>query len=144
MCALTLWLMKLSNGFRIVPVENRIIFGTRPVTNHGDLRAAATHLGRELCGVFPQLQDKRITHGWTGYVGFPFDFLPHAGESEGVFHGMGCCGYCVSLAPFLGHKASLRMFGDSRDASIFAELPFEPRPLYSGKPWFIPPMILYY
>tara|TARA_A100001037_G_scaffold230998_1_gene209294 strand:- start:509 stop:826 length:318 start_codon:yes stop_codon:yes gene_type:complete len=95
-----LLLTKRSNGFRIVPTENRIIFDARSVTNHGDLRAAATHLGRELCGVFPQLQDKRITHGWTDYVGVPSDFLPHAGESEGVFHAISCCSYGVSLAPW--------------------------------------------
>ncbi len=50
----------------------------------------------------------------------------------------------MAFPSHLGHKAALRMFGDSRDATIFAELPFETRPLYSDKSWFIPPMMLYY
>ena len=136
--------LKLSHGFRVAPAENRIIFGTRPTRAHGDLRAAAAHLRRELCTVFPQLQAKAITHAWTGYVGFPFDFLPHAGEHEGIHYAMGYCGYGVSLAPYLGNKIALRMLGDADGSTVFAELPFETRPLYFGSPWFIPPMMLYY
>ena len=57
---------------------------------------------------------------------------------------MGYCGYGVSLAPYLGNKIALRILGEQAGESVFAEVPFESRPFYTGRPWFLGPMLKYY
>ena len=39
--------------------------------------------------VFPELGSVKITHGWTGYVAFTFDALPHFGQHDGIHYAMG-------------------------------------------------------
>ena len=136
--------LKLSHGFRVAPDENRIIFGTRPPYRETDPERGAPHLHAQLLTVFPQLEKARITHAWTGHVAFPFDFLPHLGCRDGLHYALGYCGYGVSLAPYLGNKIALRILGDEAGESVFAELPFHTRPLYSGRPWFLGAMLRYY
>ena len=136
--------LKLSHGFRVAPGENRIIFGTRPGYRETDPGRGAVHLHQQLLTVFPQLERVRITHGWTGHVAFPFDFLPHLGCRDGLHYSLGYCGSGVSLAPYLGIKIALRILGDEAGESVFAELPFDTRPFYTGWPWFLGPMLKYY
>lgn len=136
--------LKLSHGFRVAPNENRIIFGTRPPNRETDPTRGAARLHSQMLLVFPQLEGVRITHAWTGNVGFPFDFLPHLGCREGIHYAMGYCGTGVSLATYLGHKIALRMLGDVAGESVFSELPFQSRPFYTGRPWFLGAMLRYY
>ena len=136
--------LKLSHGFRVAPDEDRIIFGTRPPYRETDPGRGAPHLHAQLLTVFPQLEKVRITHAWTGHVAFPFDFLPHLGCRDGLHYSMGYCGYGVSLAPYLGNKIALRILGEQAGESVFAELPFHSRPLYTGRPWFLGAMLRYY
>ena len=136
--------LRLAHGFRPSPYENRLVFGTRPAVYRGDLAHAGAHLRREMLRVFPSMENVQLTHAWTGHVAFPFEFLPHVGVWEGAHFAVGYNGYGVSLAPYLGHKAALRMLGDEEGQTIFADLPFTARPLYFGKPWFLAPALLYH
>ena len=77
-------------------------------------------------------------------MAFPFDFLPHLGCRDGLHYSLGYCGSGVSLAPYLGIKIALRILGDEAGESVFAELPFDTRPFYTGWPWFLGPMLKYY
>jgi len=129
--------LNLAHGFRIAPGDNRLIFGTRPATGRNRLTSAAAHLREEMLSVFPSLADVRITHSWTGYTAFPFEFIPHIGKREGVHYAMGYCGYGVSLAPYFGRKLAYRVLGDKAGQTVFSELPFPTRPLYYGNPWFL-------
>ena len=136
--------LNLAHGFRIAPDDNRLIFGTRPPTGRGNLATAAGHLRNEMLSVFPDLHDVRITHGWTGFTGFPFELLPHVGKHNGIHYALGYCGYGVSLAPYLGRKLALRVLGDPQGETVFAKLAFPTRPFYAGNPWFLSIALLKY
>ena len=38
---------------------------------------------------FPQLQDVKVTHAWTGNVAFTLDALPHMGRQDGMRSNLG-------------------------------------------------------
>ena len=94
--------------------------------------------------VFPQLEGVRITHAWEGNVAFSFDFLPHFGSRDGLHYALGYGGSGVAMAPYLGHKIARRVLGERDGESVLAEIPFETRPFYTGRPWFLDVMLRYY
>ena len=59
--------------------------------------------------------------------------------------GAGKCGKCrVIVSGEVGEAtdAERKMLGDEEEgACAFDDLPFNTRPLYTGKPWFLPPII---
>ena len=136
--------LKLSHGFRIAPGENRIIFGTRPPYRETNPGRGAVHLRAQMLRVFPQLEGVRITHAWEGNVAFSFDFLPHFGSRDGLHYALGYGGSGVAMAPYLGHKIARRVLGERDGESVLAEIPFETRPFYTGRPWFLDVMLRYY
>jgi len=42
------------------------------------------------------------------------------------------------MAPYLGHKAALKILNPGQRVSVFEQTPLETRPYYYGKPWFLP------
>lgn len=132
--------------FRPSPDGTRILFGGRVLKLAGENVAGtnAGHLRRQMLQVFPELAESRITHYWHGQTGFTFDKLPHLGEHEGIFYACGYNGSGVARASWLGHKIAQRMLGEADPASAYADLPFRTRPLYRGRPWFLPLAVLFY
>jgi glycine/D-amino acid oxidase-like deaminating enzyme len=63
--------------------------------------------------VFPQLNDTKITHAWSGTVASPFDHAPHLGRHDGLYYVMGYCGSGVGRASFYGHKVAQKMLGQT-------------------------------
>ena len=127
--------------YRPSPDGRRILFGgraagpgDRPATNARDLR-------RMLLEVFPGLHKTRITHVWSGLVAYTFDHAPHLGKQDGLFYAMGYCGSGVARSSFFGDKLGYKMLGEEEGATAFDDLPFETRPLYNGKPWFLPGIV---
>jgi hypothetical protein len=47
------------------------------------------------------------------------------------------------LQTWLGHKTALRILGHA-DARSMLDRPYPTRPLYTGKPWFLPAAVFYY
>ena len=84
-------------------------------------------MGRQLLTVWTALSDVAVTHAWTGFTGFPFEFLPHIGQPERAYCAMGYCGHGVSLAPYLGDKLALRVVAGPESAMVFGELPYTAR-----------------
>ena len=135
---------RLHTYFRSSPDGTRILLGGRAMTREareGDLAVVAADVKRlrgELIAVFPELNDVRVTHSWSGRVAMTFDLVPHKGVHDGVHFAAGFCGSGVSWGPWMGHKIALQMLGKDEGRSAFDRCPMKSRPLYWGKPWFMP------
>ena len=88
------------------------------------------------------LRDEQIAGTRIGQV--RAQVLPHLGAQDGVFYACGYNGTGVSRASWFGHKIAQRMLGVAEAPSAYSDLPFRTRPLYFGKPWFLPLAVLYY
>ena len=94
--------------------------------------------------VFPERENVKISHSWSGLVAYTFDHVPHLGEMDGLYYAMGYCGSGVARASFFGRKLGLKMLGSEEGATPFDDLPFNGRPLYNGTPWFMPAMLAWH
>jgi glycine/D-amino acid oxidase-like deaminating enzyme len=128
--------------YRPSPDGKRILFGgraagpgDRPETNARDLRMM-------MLDVFPELDQARITHSWSGFVAYTFDHAPHLGEQDGLFYAMGYCGSGVARSSFFGTKLGHKMLGNEEEGrTAFDDMPFETKPFYTGNPWFLPALV---
>ena len=127
--------------YRPSPDGRRILFGGRATS--ADLPQRNAELLRQsLLEIFPQLEKTRISHSWSGLVGYSFDHIPHLGQQDGLFYAMGYCGSGVARSSYFGTRLGHKMLGNVEEgACAFDDLPFKTRPLYSGKPWFLPAII---
>lgn len=138
---------KLIFGMRLTPGHDRIMFGGRASLAETDPRRTAPRLHRRLLQVFPALEGVQVTHTWHGFVAFTFQYLPHIGvRQDGAHFVLGCCGSGIAVGTHLGHTAALRILNgrNAENATPFDDLPFETRPLYTGRPWFVAPTMLGY
>jgi len=122
----------------------RIIFGGRVTYGEADARFSGPRLHAEMTRIFPQLAGCRIARSWMGTVAYTFDELPHCGVYDGIHYAMGYCGSGVSLSGFLGMRMGQRILGLPEGRTALDDLPFPTRPLYHGKPWFLPAAIGWY
>jgi glycine/D-amino acid oxidase-like deaminating enzyme len=88
--------------------------------------------------IFPSLVGVGISHCWTGLTGFSFSNLPSVGSNDGVYYALGYCGNGVAMAPYLGHKAALKMMHPDKEQSVFEKTTLSTRFYYHGRPWFLP------
>jgi glycine/D-amino acid oxidase-like deaminating enzyme len=135
---------RLLRYYRPCPDRRRIVFGGRASFAFRGAVETARVLHGFMVDVFPELRDTRITRAWTGHVAFSFDGLPHVGEHDGLNYALGCNGSGVSLLSYLGARAGRRLLGVDEPASAFEALPFPARPLYRGRPWFLPAVGAWY
>ena len=63
------------------PDDRVLIFSARTGHLDGDQRITAKKLHDLLSRVYPRLKETKISHCWTGMMGFPFDKLPHMGKT---------------------------------------------------------------
>jgi len=127
--------------YRTSPDDKRILFGGR-ATSHDHAGNNAKLLQESMLEVFPQLQGRRITHSWSGLVAYAFDHVPHLGKHDDLYYAMGYCGSGVARASYFGSKMAFKMLGEEgKGETAFDDLPFNSRPFYNGKPWFLPPII---
>lgn len=130
--------------YRASPDRRRVLFGGRVSANETDPAVSGPRLYEDMCRLFPELRDHRVSHSWMGTVAYSFDELAHTGVHEGVHYAMGYCGSGVSMASYLGMRVGQKVLGRKEGATAFDGLPFPTRPFYSGKPWFLPPMVAWY
>ncbi len=120
--------------------DRRLLFGGRAqfsaVTEEGTRRAAAV-LHRAMLDVFPYLSSTAVEFAWSGRVAFARDELPHAGQLDGLDFAAGYAGHGIAMAIGLGEVVARRMAGHMV-RHPFLDTPFNPIPLYSGSPWFLP------
>ncbi len=135
---------RLHNYFRPSPDGRRLLFGGRSGATEKDPHHSGAHLFRQLTTVFPELATTAITHSWSGLTGYTFDKFPHLGVQDGIHFATGFCGRGVVWAPYLGHMAALRVLGAEAAECLFDGRQFPSRPLYYGRPWFLPAVIHWY
>ena len=134
----------LYHYYRPSPDGTRIVFGGRAGADTDDPIEKMRHLRRNLVELFPELSDVEITHSWWGYTGYTFDFMPKLARHEGVHYAAGFCGSGVVWARWIGTKVAQRILGDPSANTVFGEFDFQTRPLYWGKPWFLPMVVAWY
>ena len=131
--------------YRPSPDGTRIIFGGRAGAETTDARIKLQHLHKNLLEIFPELKGVGITHSWSGYTGYTFDFFPKSVVNDGVHYAAGFCGSGVVWARWFAKKSAMRIVGNSKDAeSAFDDRPFRTRLFYNGNPWFLPWIIKWY
>ena len=127
--------------YRPSPDGRRILFGGRATSADQPVRNAAK-LRTSMLDVFPELDRVRITHSWSGLVAYAFDHIPHLGRHDGFWFAMGYCGSGVARASYFGTRLGHKILGDEEAGrTAFDDLPLETRPLYTGNPWFMSPII---
>jgi glycine/D-amino acid oxidase-like deaminating enzyme len=124
---------------RPTPDRKRILFGGRARFSPMGPRESASFLHQQLMTMFPQMSDIKVTNAWSGFMAFTFDFMPKIGVHEGVHYAIGCNGGCgIVMMSWLGRQVAQKILGSAAEASAFEGLAFKTRPLYMGKPWFLP------
>lgn len=127
--------------FRASPDGRRIIFGGRAGAFDVPPHVFVPRLLGWLAALFPQLGPVRASHAWSGTVAFTFDHLPHIGSHDGMHYAMGYCGSGIALAVFYGNKLGHCVLGSAEGKTALDALPFQTRPFYDGRPWFVAPSI---
>lgn len=130
--------------YRTSPDRKRVLFGGRVLADRIAPATAAERLRRRMCQIFPELEPYRVTHVWSGTVAWSFDELPHIGQYDGLWYALGYCGSGVSLASWLGSRLGLKLLGRPEGRTPLDDLPHPTRPLYSGRPWFLPAVVGWY
>jgi len=127
--------------FRPSPDGGRIIFGGRAALAERDPLACVPRLRSMLGEIFPQLREVALDHAWVGWVGYTFDTMPHLGCKDGIYYSLGYCGQGVPLAPYFGMKIGRQIAGAPEADTALDGLAFPTRPYYSGRPWFLAPVV---
>ncbi|MEM9783782.1 MAG: FAD-binding oxidoreductase [Pseudomonadota bacterium] len=126
------------------PDRSRVVFGGRVSSGETDVRVSGPRLHAEMTRIFPELAQARISHAWSGFVAYTFDEMAHCGVHDGIHYAMGYCGSGVSMASYLGMRTGQRVLGLAEGRTGFDDLPFDTRPLYTGRPWFLPAAVAWY
>lgn len=132
---------KLVYYYRPSPDRKRILFGGRVSLTETNARTTAPLLRNELIRLFPELSEVKISHSWSGFVGYTFDSLMHIGQDNSIYYAMGYCGSGVGMASYLGMKLGLMAVDDPAGKTAFADIPFPSRAYFRGNPWFLAPSI---
>ena len=135
---------KLVYYYRPSPDRRRILFGGRVSLRETDPRRTGPLLRAELVRLFPELKDVRISHSWSGFVGYTFDTMMHCGADDGLYYAMGYCGAGVGMASYLGMRIGQQVSDNPEGAVAFDKIPFPTRPFYTGNPWFLAPSVMAY
>ena len=130
--------------YRASPDRRRVLFGGRVSSRESTAASSAPILHQDMLRIFPQLEGTRIDNAWSGTVAYSFDEMAHTGTHDGVHYAMSYCGSGVSMASYLGMRMGQRIAGNPEGQTPLAEAPFPTRPFYTGKPWFLPPMVAFY
>ncbi len=130
--------------YRASPDRSRILFGGRVSSAETDPTKSAPLLKADLVRLFPELADVKLSHSWMGFVAYTFDTLAHTGAHQGIHYAMGYCGSGVSMASYLGMRVGHKVLGSAKGTTGLDGIGFPTRPLYTGKPWFLPAAVAWY
>ncbi|MEX2298011.1 MAG: FAD-binding oxidoreductase [Dongiaceae bacterium] len=132
------------NYMRRSPDGTRILMGGFTGSSERDHARMARRLHRHYRAIFPDLEQIRISHCWSGYCAATFDLWPHLGTHDGAHYALGYCFAGVPMGSYLGCKAALRILGRPEGETVFADRAFPTMPLYRGGGWFMPLVAAWY
>lgn len=128
-----------SNYLRPSPDGTRLLFGGQTGTLMEDhLEEVALKVRNEMVELFPQLQNTRLSHVWSGRCAAAIDLFPKIGQRNGMYYALAYCFSGNVLAPYFGHQLAQRILGKQTAENPFAERPFRTIPFYNGNAWFVP------
>ena len=113
--------------------DTRMIFGAEAPFRRTTLAERIKGLSDTMCTHFPRLLGTDVDYTWWGAVAMTRDHLPHAGGKDGVHFALGCNGYGVALALYLGSRVARNVLGESADLEPFRSLKFKAVPR-----WYLP------
>ena len=130
------------NYFRLSD-DNRMVFGGRAAfmpENQKTVLQSAKILEQEMVQIYPQLKDVKVEYAWGGTLGFAFDLMPHAGQTDGIYYALGYAGHGVAMGTYMGKTVAEAILHGTIKEHPFAAFPFPNAPLglYWKKPWFLP------
>jgi glycine/D-amino acid oxidase-like deaminating enzyme len=138
--------MNIGNYFRLAP-DRRMIFGGRArFSATSDQRSDAKSgeiLRASLAQIFPHLARVEIDYCWGGLVDMTQDRFPRAGFADGVWFAMGYSGHGAQMSTQMGILLADAIMGRG-DRNPIKGLEWPTIAGYSGKPWFLPMVGLYY
>jgi glycine/D-amino acid oxidase-like deaminating enzyme len=138
--------MNIGNYFRLAP-DRRMIFGGRArFSATSDQRSDAKSgeiLRASLVKLFPHLARVEIDYCWGGLVDMTQDRFPRAGFADGVWFAMGYSGHGAQMSTQMGILLADAIMGKGNRNPIDG-LEWPAIAGYSGKPWFLPMVGLYY
>ncbi len=117
------------------PDLSRLLFVRAAVAEDRDPRRLARTLHRCMTEVYPELAATRVSHCWSGSLGFTFNVFPHLGVHDGVHYALGYCGAGLPMGSYLGHKIALRLMGAPDSRTAFDDIGLATRPYYWGNTW---------
>lgn len=117
--------------FRLAP-DTRLIFGVEAPFHRTTRQQRLKALTDAMCDHFPRLLGTDIDYHWSVAVDMTRDRLPHAGEKDGVHYALGCNGFGVALALYLGARVAENVMGKG-DLEPFESLHFRALPR-----WYLP------
>jgi glycine/D-amino acid oxidase-like deaminating enzyme len=132
---------RILHYYRPCPENKRVIFGGRAKFTDIGVDIVAPILHARMLERFPELEEVKITHCWSGNVAFTMDNVPHLGElRDGVHYCVGCNGSGVSMLSYLGYLKARQIHDGTDFETPYAGRPFPkvPLPFYTGNPWFLP------
>jgi len=130
--------------FRLSPDGTRVVFGGRVSGRDIDEREAAPGLHRQMCKVWPELAEVRVSHCWRGNVGMTYDHIPHMGTHDGVHYAVGCNGSGVAMMSYLGAQSALKILGRQNRACAFDTDIFPKVPMAAARSWIVSAVTRYY
>jgi len=133
---------RLVQYYRPSPDGKRVLFGARGIDFWDRPSHNSANLKKLMTNIFPQLGDTKIDYSWCGKVAYTFDHGPHIGQltsnQENIYYAMGYCGSGVARSTYLASRLAKQILGETDFHTAFHDLPFNSRPFYNGKPWFMP------
>lgn len=124
--------------YRPSPDGKRLVFGGRVALFQASSPDFSKQLKKLMTGIFPTLNDARVSHCWKGNTSFTFNTFPHLGKIDGIWHALGYCGNGNSMAPYLGHKAALQILNEPEGNTIFSQPSLSTKWWCRNRPWFLP------
>ena len=108
--------------------------------NQKTVLQSAKILEQEMVQIYPQLKDVKVEYAWGGTLGFAFDLMPHAGQTDGIYYALGYAGHGVAMGTYMGKTVAEAILHGTIKEHPFAAFPFPNAPLglYWKKPWFLP------
>lgn len=135
---------RLVQYYRASPDDKRVLFGARGTDQWDRPIENGRELKKNLCKIFPEIEDVKIEYSWSGKVAYTFDHTPHLGIKDGIYFAIGYCGSGVTRSIYLASKLARRILDQDDHQTAFDDLTFESKPFYNGNPWFIPMVMKWY
>jgi glycine/D-amino acid oxidase-like deaminating enzyme len=124
--------------FRPAPDSRRLMFGGATGSPQAPPEVLAERMHRLLVRVFPQMAEVKLSNVWTGKCAGTFDMMPHMGNHDGLWHGMGYNFAGVPMGTYFGQKIAEQILQPASERSVFMSSSLSTLPFYQGNPWFVP------